>query len=234
MKTAVVIGVDSDQGLGAQLCKRFAANGLRIVVAGTSKSAIESVALEVLSSGGKALAFVADPTNEADIIALFNVAGPAVDLAIYNAGNRVPRIVSAIYSEAEQFEQVWRGGCFGGYLFGREAIRRMRPNERGTLLFAGASASLSGLAGYAPFGSAKGALRVLAQALAKEYAGDGIHVGHVIVDGGTPDDVHPAGNVVRGDDTISINVLVDAFAHLYNQPRWAWSFELDVRASKEN
>lgn len=52
----------------------------------------------------------------------------------------------------------------------------------GALRFTGASASLRGRANFGAFNSAKGALRNLAQAMAKEYAADGIHVGHVVID----------------------------------------------------
>ena len=53
----------------------------------------------------------------------------------------------------------------------------------GTILFTGASASLRGRANFAAFNSAKAGLRTFAQAMAKEYGPEGIHVGHVVVDG---------------------------------------------------
>jgi NAD(P)-dependent dehydrogenase (short-subunit alcohol dehydrogenase family) len=234
MKTAIVIGVGPDRGLGAQLCKRFAADGLRVVVAGRTKSAVEAVARDIASSGGQAIAVAADATNEADIVRLFDCAGATLDLAIYNAGNNTPGRV--VEMDAQYFEQSWRVVCFGGFLFGREAIRRMLPNKAGTLLFTGASASLRGRPGYGAFNSSKAALRALAQAMAKEYAGDGIHVGHVVVDGAIAGDKifrrfpDAAG---REDSLVSIDGIVDAFAFLYRQPQRAWSFELDVRTSRE-
>jgi NAD(P)-dependent dehydrogenase (short-subunit alcohol dehydrogenase family) len=57
------------------------------------------------------------------------------------------------------------------------------PKKRGTILFTGASASLRGRPSYGAFNSAKAGLRTLAQAMAKDYAEDAIHVGHVVVDG---------------------------------------------------
>ena len=87
-------------------------------------------------------------------------------LAIYNAGNNTPGKI--IDMEAGYFEQSWRIVCFGGFLFAREAARRMVPNKSGTILFTGASASLRGRAGYGAFNSAKAALRAFAQAMAKE------------------------------------------------------------------
>jgi NAD(P)-dependent dehydrogenase (short-subunit alcohol dehydrogenase family) len=234
MKTAVVIGVGPDRGLGAQLCKRFAADGLKVIVAGRTKSAIEAVAGNIASAGGEAIPVVADATKETDIVALFDRAGAELDLAIYNAGNNTPGRIAEM--EGDYFERSWRVACFGGFLFGREAVRRMVPKRAGTILFTGASASLRGRAGFGAFNSAKAGLRALAQAMAKEYAPDGIHVGHVVVDGAI------AGEKIfqrfpdaagREESLVSIEGIVDAFAFLYRQPPRAWSFEVDVRTNKE-
>jgi len=234
MRTAIVIGVGPDRGLGAQLCKRFAADGLKVIVAGRTQPTIEAVANGIASTGGQAVPFVADATSEADIVALFNVAGAELELAIYNAGNNTPGRIAEM--ESDYFERSWRVACFGGFLFGREAVQRMLPNKAGTILFTGASASLRGRAGYGAFNSAKAGLRALAQAMAKEYAADGIHVGHVVVDGAI------AGDKIfqrfpdatgREDTLVSIGGIVDAFAFLHRQPPRAWSFEVDVRTSKE-
>jgi NAD(P)-dependent dehydrogenase (short-subunit alcohol dehydrogenase family) len=234
MKTAVVIGVGPDRGLGAQLCKRFAADGLKVIVAGRTRSAIEAVAGNIASAGGEAIPVVADATKETDIVALFDRAGAELDLAIYNAGNNTPGRIAEM--EGDYFERSWRVACFGGFLFGREAVRRMVPKRAGTILFTGASASLRGRAGFGAFNSAKAGLRALAQAIAKEYAPDGIHVGHVVVDGAI------AGEKIfqrfpdaagREESLVSIEGIVDAFAFLYRQPPRAWSFEVDVRTNKE-
>jgi NAD(P)-dependent dehydrogenase (short-subunit alcohol dehydrogenase family) len=235
MGTAIVIGVGPDQGLGAQLCKRFAAEGLNILVAGRTKSALDAVVADIVAAGGRAASFVADATREADIVALFDQASGDLELAIYNAGNNTPGKI--IDMEADYFEQSWRVVCFGGFLFGREAVRRMVPKGAGTLLFTGASASLRGRSGYGAFNSSKAGLRTLAQAMAKEYAGDGIHVGHVVVDGaiGGEKIKRRFPNLAdREDRLISIEGIVDGFVFLYRQPRRAWSFELDVRTSHEN
>jgi NAD(P)-dependent dehydrogenase (short-subunit alcohol dehydrogenase family) len=236
MRKAVIIGVGPDQGLGAQLCKRFAGEGLHVFVAGRTKSALDAVVDDIASAGGRATPVVADATKEADIVALFNQAGADLDLAIYNAGNNTPgRIVEM---EAEYFERSWRAVCFGGFLFGREALRRMVP-AGGSLVFTGASASLRGRTGFGAFNAAKAGLRALAQAMAKEYAKDGVHVAHVVVDGAIggekirtrfPDMVSRVGE----EGLIGIDGIVDAFVFLHKQPRTAWTFELDLRTSKES
>jgi NAD(P)-dependent dehydrogenase (short-subunit alcohol dehydrogenase family) len=234
MKTAVVIGVGPKLGLGAQLCRRFAADGLQVIIAGRTKSAIEDIAEDIARAGGKGIPVVADATSESDIAKLFDHAGDEVDLAIYNAGNNTPGKI--IDMEAGYFEQSWRIVCFGGFLFAREAARRMVPNKSGTILFTGASASLRGRAGYGAFNSAKAALRAFAQAMAKEYAADGIHVAHVVVDGAIAGDKifrrFPEA-ASRENSLISIEAIVDAFVFLHRQPPRGWSFEIDVRTSQE-
>src|SRR5882762_4248150 len=234
MGTAIIIGVGPDQGLGAQLCKRFAAEGLHVLVAGRTKPALDAVVSDITAAGGKATAVVADATSETDTIALFDKAGADLELAIYNAGNNTAGKI--IDMTAEYFEQSWRVVCFGGFLFGREAVRRMVPKGAGTLLFTGASASLRGRSGYGAFNSSKAGLRTLAQAMAKEYAAEGIHVGHVVVDGaigGEKIRTRFPETIGKEERLISIEGIVDGFVFLHKQPPRAWSFELDVRTSHE-
>jgi NAD(P)-dependent dehydrogenase (short-subunit alcohol dehydrogenase family) len=236
MKKAIIIGVGPLEGLGARLCQRFAAEGLHVILAGRTGAQLEAVVDTIREAGGTATSVVADATREEDVLQLFDVAGSELDLAVYNAGNNTPgRIVDM---DAAYFEKAWRIGCYGGFLFGREAVRRMLPNAAGTLLFTGASASLRGRANFGAFNAAKGALRNLAQAMAKEYASDGIHVGHVIIDGpiggdkiikGLPEYAEKVGE----EGLISLDGIVDGYAYLYRQGRRAWTFEIDVRTSKE-
>ncbi len=61
---------------------------------------------------------------------------------------------------------------------------------------------------------------------------DGIHVGHVVVDGAVDGDkIHsrfPDANS-RPDRLLDIAGIVECYAFLYRQHRTAWSFEIDVR-----
>ena len=74
--------------------------------------------------------------------------------------------------------------AFGGFLVAQAAARRMLTVNQGTLLLTGASASVKGYAQSAPFAMGKFALRGLAQSMARELAPEGIHVAHVVIDGG--------------------------------------------------
>jgi NAD(P)-dependent dehydrogenase (short-subunit alcohol dehydrogenase family) len=128
MHKAVIMGVGPDRGLGAQLCKRFAKEGLHVVAAGRAPASLDAVVADIERSGGEASSFVSDATKEADVAAVFEHAGSDVDLAIYNAGNNTPGRV--LEMEADYFEKSWRVACYGGFLFGREALRRPAEARR--------------------------------------------------------------------------------------------------------
>ncbi len=131
---AVVVGVGAELGLGAALCRRFASESYHVLVGGRTREKIEQVAAAILANGGSAEAVLTDATNEADVIRLFDKAfnpgeqrNPA-DLIVFNAGNN--RRVEFRELSAQQFEDFWRVGCFGGFLVGREAARRLVPLGR--------------------------------------------------------------------------------------------------------
>ncbi len=235
---ALVIGVGAEKGLGANVSARFAREGFHVFVAGRTAQSLELVVKQIQRNGGTATAIVADATKESDILSLYDqvcAADGTLDVAVYNVGNNTPGAVTEM--EADYFEQAWRVCCFGGFLFGREAARRMLP-KGGTLLFTGASASMRGRAGFAAFNSAKAALRNMAQAMAKELGPQGLHVAHVVVDGGIdgdrlrtrrPDLVKQIGE----ERLIDLGGLADAYWFLHQQQPRAWSFELDMRSKIE-
>ena len=236
-QVAVVLGVGPKNGLGAALSRRMSQGGLHVLVSGRTESSLSAVVEEVQSLGGKASLCVADATSEQDIEQLFEEARSlgAISVAIYNAGNNFPGTI--IDMDADYFESTWRVCCFGGFLFGRKAVRSMQASG-GTLIFTGASASLRGRANFGAFNSAKGALRNLAQAMAKEYAEQGIHVGHVVIDGPINGDKITEGFPAYAErlgegGLINLEQIAESFAYLYRQPPTAWTFELDLRTSQE-
>ena len=241
---ALIIGVGAKLGLGGALCERFARQGHQVFVAGRTQSKLDLIADEINATGGKAHSVQCDATNEASIMALFDrvesQGAGNLDLVVYNVGNSTPGEIRTM--DADYFKKSWETLCFGGFLVAREVTRRMLPGG-GTLIFTGASASLRGKAGFAAFNSGKSALRTLAQALAKEYAAEGLHVAHVIIDGGIAGEKQfsrlslndaESVNDKQLDRFISLQGLTDAYCYLYNQKKQAWTFELDLRTAFEN
>lgn len=241
--TAVVIGVGAERGLGAALCRRFAAEGHHVLVAGRTPAKIDQVLRTIVGAGGSAEAMTTDTTKEADVVRLFDRAmapgegrDPA-DLVVFNAGNN--QRIDFRETTAAQFEDFWRVGCFGGFLVGREAARRLVPLGRGTIFFTGASASLRGKPGFAHFAAAKAGLRMISQSMAREYGPQGIHVAHVVVDGGIDGERlrsrAPGILKERGEDgLLGIEAIADTFWHIHRQHRSAWTQEVDLRPFKEN
>jgi NAD(P)-dependent dehydrogenase (short-subunit alcohol dehydrogenase family) len=234
-----VLGVGPDRGIGAQLCHRFAREGLHVFVGGRSDDKVEAVAQAIRDRGCRATAVRADATQEADVVHLFQAveeAGLDLEVAIYNAGNNMNGDLATM--EASFFESCWRVACFGGFLFGREAVRRMLPRGKGSVIFTGASASWRGVPKMYPFTAAKAGLRVFAQAMNKEYGPQGLHVAHVIVDGAVEGDRILKGKPyiaeMKGEQgLVSIEGTVDAYWYLHSQHKQAWTFELDLRPFKE-
>ena len=238
MKKALVIGVGPLNGLGGQLCRKIANSNFEVFVAGRTSSSLDNVVNTILNDGNKAIPIVVDATDENQIKNMIKEIGPGLDFAVYNVGNSRPGKI--VEMDANYFRESWESGCFGGFLFAKEVIKKfLIEKTAGTLIFTGASASLRGKSNFGAFNSAKGALRNLAQALAKEYAEHSIHVSHVIVDGGLAGErikqrLSDFEERVKEGKLINIENVTDAYMFLYNQSKDAWTFELDVRTSQEN
>src|SRR5262245_32741638 len=177
-RTAVVIGVGAEQGLGAALCRRFGKERYHVLAAGRTPAKIEQVVRSIVADGGSAEPVAIDATREGDVARLFDRAmapgkgfDPA-DLVVFNAGNN--QRIDFREMPVEAFEDFWRIGCLAGFLAGRETVRRLAPLGRGTLIFTGASASLRGKPGFAHFAAAKAGLRMVAQSMAREYGPQGL------------------------------------------------------------
>jgi NAD(P)-dependent dehydrogenase (short-subunit alcohol dehydrogenase family) len=242
--TAVVVGVGAELGVGAAVCRRFAAEGYHVLAAGRTPAKIEQVVRTINAAGrGSAQAIAMDAAREADVTALFDRAmtpGPGrerVDVVVFNAGNNA--YVEFRKATAEMFEEFWRIGCFAGFLVGREAARRLVPLGRGTVIFTGASGSLRGKAGFAQFAAAKAGLRMISQSMAREFGVHGLHVAHAVIDGGIDGQRlrsrRPEVVQERGEDgLLGVEAIAETYWQIHRQHRSAWAHEVDLRPFKES
>jgi NAD(P)-dependent dehydrogenase (short-subunit alcohol dehydrogenase family) len=217
---AVVVGVG--EGLGYALGKRFAAAGFKVALAARNAERIERLAEAIVEGGGKALALRTDARDERAVIELFERLESeqgTVEVAAFNAGAMYRSPIAEM--PADMFEEVWRAGCYAGFLVGREAARRMTPRGRGTILFTGATASLRGGAQFAAFAAAKNGLRAVAQSMARELGPKGIHVAHVVIDGKI--------DTQSADSGLAPDAIAETYYRIHAQPRSAWTFEADLR-----
>ena len=214
--TALIIGVGP--GLGAALGRRFAKAGFAVALASRTKEKVDRIAGEI----GSARGYAVDATDEAAVVGLFDQVEAdlgAIEVAVFNASGRVRK--SFLDIGAEEFEQAWRQACFGGFLFGREAARQMLPRGRGTILFTGATASVKGFALSAGFAVGKFGLRGMAQSMARELHPEGIHVAHIVIDGGIGKDAN--------DARLDPDAIAETYYQLHAQPRSTWAPEVELR-----
>jgi NAD(P)-dependent dehydrogenase (short-subunit alcohol dehydrogenase family) len=153
--------------------------------------------------------------------------GPA-DVVVFNPSLRVRGPLLDL--DPGKVEEAIRITAFGGFLVAQEAVRRMIERGGGVMLFTGASASVKGYPQSAAFAMGKFALRGLAQSMARELHPKGIHVCHVVIDGGIRNEargyVEPPG---KTDSLLDPDAIAASYLQLVHQPRSAWTFELELR-----
>ena len=218
----LIVGAGS--GLSAALARTFAKAGMKLALAARSTEDLAALARE---TGAKVFTCDASQTEEvrnlfADVDAALGPPG----VVVYNASRRARGVF--IELDPADVEQAIAVSAFGGFLVAQQAAKRMLPRGRGAILFTGASASVKGYPQSAPFAMGKFALRGLAQSLARELSPQGIHVAHFVIDGGirsarrpdTPD---------KPDSTLEPEAIAATYLHVLQQPRSAWTWEVELR-----
>lgn len=230
---ALVIG--AGDATGGEIAKRFARGGYTACMTRRNADKLKPLIAEIEQQGGTVYGFASDARKEELVIALIEhieaEVGP-IEVLVFNIGANVP--CSILEETARKYFKIWEMACFGAFLTGREVAKRMVTRERGTIIFTGATAGIRGAAGFAAFAGAKHALRALAQSMARELGPRNIHVAHVVVDGAIDTDfikdTFPEMYAKKDQDGILNPVhIAENYWHLAQQPRDAWTHELDLR-----
>jgi NAD(P)-dependent dehydrogenase (short-subunit alcohol dehydrogenase family) len=236
---AWIAGVGASAGLGAALARRFAREGYLSVLTGRNAERIESVTAEIAQAGGQARALAGDVSSPSDIERMVADIGAigTLRVAVFNAGNAVRG--TPLELSPEQFESTWRGSTYAGYLFARAALPAL-ISTGGSLLFTGATASVRGRGPFVAFASAKAGLRSVAQSFAREYGPKGVHVAHIIIDGGIDGErrrsAAPKQTAQQADSGGLLNpdAIAETYWNVHRQHPSAWTHELDLRPYKES
>jgi len=218
--SALIVGAGA--GLSASLARALAKEGVRVALAARSVEDLDALKRET-----GATTFACDASARTDVEKLFvelEAAGGAPEIVIYNASYRTRGPL--IELDPTEVERSIAVSAFGAFLVAQQAVRRMLPKQRGAILFTGASASVKGYAQSAPFAMGKFALRGLAQSMARELAPQGIHVAHVVIDGGIK-------SARRSESSpaslLDPDAIAQSYLHLIHQPRSTWSWEIELR-----
>ncbi|ARU58448.1 MAG: SDR family oxidoreductase [Pseudomonadales bacterium] len=232
-KVALIVG--AGDAIGGAIAKAFALKGFSVCLARRSEESVNAFTKSLTDEGLKAYGYAVDARKEEQVENLFDTIEREVGLlevVVFNVGANVP--MSVFDTSSRKFSKIWEMACFSGFLVGREAARRMVSRNRGTILFTGATASIRGGAIFGAFASAKHALRGFAQSLARELGPKNIHVAHVIIDAAVDtqwiSENHPNyEQLKKTDGLVNPADLAEQYVMLHEQPRNAWTFELDIR-----
>jgi NAD(P)-dependent dehydrogenase (short-subunit alcohol dehydrogenase family) len=218
---ALIVG--SGAGLSASLARALAREGMRVALAARTPDDLAALAQET-----GARSFACDASRREDVERLFAEldASGAPEVVVYNASFRTRGPLVDL--DPADVEKAIAVTAYGAFLVSQQAARRMLPRRRGVILLTGASAGVKGYPQSAPFAMGKFALRGLAQSMARELAPQGIHVAHVVIDGGirSARRSEPPG---AADSLLDPDAIAATYLHLVHQPRSAWTWEIEVR-----
>jgi short-subunit dehydrogenase len=246
----LVIG--AGDATGSAVARRFAREGYTACVTRRSADKLQTLKSQIESAGGICHAFGSDARVEEDVVALVDRIEreiAPIQVMVFNIGANSPN--SILTETARRYTKMWEMACLAGFLTGREVAKRMVARvdkndanaspgaaHKGTIIFTGASASLRGSAHFAGFSGGKMALRALAQSMARELGPMGVHVAHTIIDGAIDTEFirtqFPDRYALKAQDGIlNPDHIADAYWMLHQQPRDAWTHELDLRPYME-
>jgi NAD(P)-dependent dehydrogenase (short-subunit alcohol dehydrogenase family) len=224
-QAALIVGTGS--GISASVARALHGRGWRLALASRRPEGFAE-----LATSTRAVSVTVDASLPAEVERCFAEVDRSLgqlDLVMFNASYRTRG--PFVDLDATEVERTLQVGAYGGFLVAQAAARRMLPAARGAIFLTGASASVKGYAQSAPFAMAKFALRGLAQSMARELQPKGIHVAHFVIDGGvrntergrreSPDDV--------ADSLLDPDAIAQSYLHVLDQPRSAWTSEVELR-----
>jgi short-subunit dehydrogenase len=234
----VCLVIGAGDATGGAVAKRFAKGGYTACVTRRSLDKLQPLKSEIEATGGVCHAFGSDARVEDEVVQLVEHIESNM---VFNIGANSP--MSILTETARRYTKMWEMACLAGFLTGREVAKRMVSRDdsiqhKGTIIFTGATASLRGSAGFAGFSGGKMALRALAQSMARELGPKGIHVAHPIIDGAIDTEfirtTFPERYAMKAvDGIVNPEHIADMYWMLHQQPRDAWTHELDLRPYME-
>jgi NAD(P)-dependent dehydrogenase (short-subunit alcohol dehydrogenase family) len=225
--------------IGSAIARKFAGEGFTVFAGRRNGEKLAPLVQEVKAQGGRIIARSMDARQEDAITEFLREADSEapLEVCIFNAGANVN--FPLLDTTERVFRKVWEMACYAGFLSGREAARLMLPHGHGAIFFTGATASLRGGVGYSAFAAAKAGLRAVAQSAARELGPKNIHVAHLIIDAGVDTAwVRERIKAREGEDALrdldpgrlmNPASVAESYWQLYQQPRDAWTFEMDIR-----
>jgi NAD(P)-dependent dehydrogenase (short-subunit alcohol dehydrogenase family) len=227
-EVALIVG--AGPGLSASLGRLFKQEGMRVALAARDTKKLDGLVNEI---GGHA--YACDASIPTDVESLFDSMAKDMgepNLVVYNASGRVRGPITQLDPDAVL--KTIMVTCYGGFLVGQAAAKRMLKTGSGTILFTGASASVKGYANSAAFAMGKLGLTGLVQSMARELQPQHIHVAQVVIDGGICDPARPERTTSRGPDgCLDPDAIAQTYLQLHRQHRSTWASHIELRPWSE-
>jgi NAD(P)-dependent dehydrogenase (short-subunit alcohol dehydrogenase family) len=236
-RIATVAVIGAGDYIGAEIAKKFASEGFTVFAGRRNGEKLEPLVKDIEAAGGSIVGRSLDARKEEATTTFLEDADrhAPLEICVFNVGANVNFPI--LDTTERVFRKVWEMACYAGFIAGREAARLMLARGGGNIFFTGATASLRGGSGYAAFASAKFGLRAVAQSMARELGPKNIHVAHLIIDSGVDTAwVRERRAQIWGKEALDNPDLLmppasvaDAYWQLYQQPKSAWTFEMEIR-----
>ena len=229
-KQEIALIVGSGPGLSASLARLLKSEGMKVALAARDAEKLDGLVKEI---GGRA--YACDASRPTDVKNLFQSVRQDLgdpNLVIYNASGRVRGPITEL--DPEEVRKTIMITCYGGFLIGQEAAKRMVEVGNGTILFTGASASIKGYANSPAFAMGKMGLTGLVQSMARELQPRNIHVAQVVIDGGIHSPERPERLSAHGPDgCLDPDAIAQTYLHLHRQHRSSWASHIELRPWSE-
>jgi NAD(P)-dependent dehydrogenase (short-subunit alcohol dehydrogenase family) len=228
-ETALIVG--SGPGLSASLARLFRKEGMKVALAARDTKKLDGLVKEI-----DARAYPCDAIVAKDVENLFDSVVRDLgepNLVVYNASRRIHGPITQV--DPEEVLKAILVTCYGGFVVGQAAAKRMVRAGEGTILFTGASASIKGFPNSASFAMGKLGLSGLVQSMARELQPQNIHVAQIVIDGGIYEATRAAERLKsRGPDGwLDPDAIAQTYLHLHRQHRSAWASYVELRPWSE-
>ena len=184
-QVAIVVG--SGRGIGETIARTFAREGAAIALVDLAKmkAELERIAQEISQNGGKAIAMVADCTDDSQVKKMVDETvrrWGKIDILVNSAGLRGPLVPVQDITE-EEWDMVIDVNLKAVFLCCRAVLKVMMQQKSGSIVSISGTAGKEGMALRGSLCAAKWGLLGLTQTIAKEAGPSGIRA-NIICPGG--------------------------------------------------
>lgn len=180
LKNKIALVTGARRGMGKSHAIALAAQGAKVVVTDIDEKECQTVADEIKSKGGEAIAFKLEVSNKAEVDAVFNEVVRQygrLDILVNNAGIFQPK--PALEITEEDWDRMIDIDLKGEFLCAQKAAKEMAKNKWGRIVNIASVASGGvgiGIAGGCHYTAAKGGVIGMTETMAVEWAPLGINV----------------------------------------------------------